>query len=60
MSDRIECAGLKVDRVLHDFIVNEALPGTGIEPAAFWDGLAAITRDLAPVNRALLHTRARL
>ncbi len=29
MPARIEVAGLQVDSVLHDFIVNEALPGTG-------------------------------
>jgi malate synthase len=55
--DRIEVGGLKVARVLHDFVVNEALPGTGVEPNAFWSGLAAIIRDMAPRNRALLDHR---
>ena len=35
MGERIATAGLKVDRKLHDFIEKEALPGTGVDPAAF-------------------------
>ena len=36
--DRIEVAGLRVAGVLHRFIVEEALPGTGVEADAFWTG----------------------
>jgi malate synthase len=57
MSARIEIAGLKVDKALHDFIVNAALPGTGVTAEAFWSGLAAILQDLAPKNAALLKKR---
>ncbi len=55
--ERIEAGGLKVVRILHDFVANEALPGTGIDPGAFWSGLATLVRDLAPRNRALLDQR---
>ncbi|WP_207181544.1 malate synthase G [Methylobacterium indicum] len=55
--DRKTIGGLSVARVLHDFVVEEALPGTGVAPEAFWNGLAGLARDLAPRNRALLETR---
>ena len=57
MNERIEKHGLLVDKALHDFIVTEAMPGTGVEPDAFWSGFAAILADLAPKNRALLAKR---
>ncbi len=55
--DRLTIGGLAVARVLHDFIAEEALPGTGISPEVFWGGLGAIVRDLTPKNRALLAKR---
>ncbi|PWJ90467.1 malate synthase [Mesorhizobium loti] len=57
MTDRIEIAGLRIARELHEFVAKEALPGTGIEADAFWNGFSAIVHDLAPKNRALLAKR---
>ncbi len=57
MGERIATAGLKVDRKLHDFIEKEALPGTGVDPAAFWEGFGAIVAELGPRNRELLAVR---
>ncbi|QPC86507.1 malate synthase G [Mesorhizobium sp. NBSH29] len=57
MTDRIDKAGLKVAANLADFIAREALPGTGIEEAAFWRGFADCSARLAPENRALLAKR---
>ncbi|MES0023547.1 MULTISPECIES: malate synthase G [unclassified Mesorhizobium] len=56
MTDRVEIAGLRIARELHDF-VGEALPGTGIAADVFWNGFSAIVHDLAPKNRALLAKR---
>ena len=51
---------LHVDAALAAFVNDEVLPGTGIEPAAFWAGFDALVRDLAPKNAALLAERDRL
>ena len=40
--------------------VSEALPGTGVTADQFWSGLAAILKDLAPKNAALLKKRDEL
>ncbi|MDD9909186.1 MAG: malate synthase G [Ahrensia sp.] len=58
--DRIDVAGLKVARQLHDFIVNEAIPGTGIEADHFWQSLSTIISELATRNAELLQRRAEL
>ncbi|MDO9380000.1 MAG: malate synthase G [Nocardioidaceae bacterium] len=60
MDQRVEVGGLRVAEELHRFVEDEALPGSGVEPAAFWDGLGAIVRDLAPRNRELLARRDEL
>ncbi|MFD6355967.1 malate synthase G [Nocardia tengchongensis] len=57
MTERIQVGGLQVAKVLHDFVENEALPGTGVDSAAFWSGAEAVINDLAPRNRALLAER---
>lgn len=48
---------LRVAAELHAFVENEALPGTGIDPAAFWGETEALIADLAPVNAQLLQRR---
>jgi malate synthase len=57
MSVYLDCSGLKVSDVLAAFVETEALPGTGLEAAQLWNGLAAILSRFAPVNRALLAKR---
>ena len=51
---------LRVAEVLHRFVEEEALPGTGLDPAAFWSGLDDLVHDLAPRNRELLARREEL
>ncbi|WP_421697049.1 malate synthase G [Ancylobacter sp.] len=55
-----DVAGLKVDSSLVDFINNEAIPGTGVDKAAFWESFAGIVRDFAPRNAELLARRDEL
>jgi len=50
-------SNLVVAEDLRTFLSEEALPGTGLSADRFWSGFAAIVRDLAPRNRALLDRR---
>ncbi|WP_087754696.1 malate synthase G [Paraburkholderia caledonica] len=52
--------GLQVAANLDQFVETEALPGTGIDSAAFWSGFDALVQELAPKNHALLAERDRL
>ena len=56
----IDKAGLRVAPPLARFIDDRVLPGTGIDPAAFWRGAAAIFAAFAPENAALLARRDEL
>ncbi|PRY25182.1 malate synthase [Aliiruegeria haliotis] len=56
----IERAGLQVATELAEFAETRLLRGTGIAAETFWEGLAALLKDLAPVNRHLLNVRAEL
>jgi malate synthase len=51
---------LQVADVLADFVERRALSGTGVDPQAFWRGLAGIVHEFGPRNRALLDFRAEL
>ncbi len=60
MTERVTIGGLQIAQVLHDFIVREALPGTGVAADRFWHGLETIIATFAPQNRALLARRDEL
>ncbi|WP_066776557.1 malate synthase G [Sphingomonas sp. CCH5-D11] len=53
-------ADLSVDDRLVAFVEQEALPGTGIAPEAFWQSAAEVFARFVPENRALLARREEL
>jgi malate synthase len=57
MTDRVSAGNLRVARVLYDFVNNEALPGTDIDPDSFWAGVDKVVTDLTPKNQDLLNRR---
>jgi malate synthase len=60
MTDRVSVGNLRVARVLYDFVNNEALPGTDIDPDSFWAGVDKVVTDLTPQNADLLARRDEL
>ena len=60
MTDRVSAGNLRVARVLYDFVNNEALPGTDIDPDSFWAGVDKVVTDLTPQNQDLLSRRDQL
>ncbi len=51
---------LTIAPLLQDFIAAEALPGTGISEAAFWDGYGGLLRRFTDRNAGLLARRDEL
>ncbi|NBQ82075.1 MAG: malate synthase G [Betaproteobacteria bacterium] len=60
MTERTPIHRLEVATGLYQFINDKVLPGTGIDPARFWEGFDAIVHDLAPKNLHLLAERDRM
>ncbi|MGM0983074.1 MAG: malate synthase G [Pseudomonadota bacterium] len=60
MTQRITRHRLQVAAELDHFINEQALPGTDVDPEAFWAGVDALFHDLTPQNRELLAERDRL
>nr|MDT0665826.1 hypothetical protein [Micromonospora sp. DSM 115978] len=60
LTARTSVGTLRVATCLYEFVESEALPGSGVEPALFWQGVEEIVNDLTPANRALLAERDRL
>ncbi len=60
MTQTLSIGGLKIAKSLHDFLVEEALPGTEIAPPLFWSKVEDLVTTLVPVNRALLAKRDNL
>jgi malate synthase len=57
MTNRVVVGNLRVAQNLYDFITDEALPGTGVDPESFWAGVNKVVTDLTPRNDELLARR---
>jgi malate synthase len=53
----IDLPGYTIDRALHDFLLAEVLPGTGVDPKRFFLGLADLMDRFTPRLRSHLETR---
>lgn len=60
MQNYITRGRLQVAEQLDDFINQQAMPGTGVQPDAFWQGAEALFSEFVPQNRALLEKREQL
>ena len=59
-TQRIQKGSFAIDKILYDFIENEALPLSNVSSDEFWAGFEAIVKDLTPKNKALLARRDEL
>ena len=60
MGGMIDKSGLQVAGALAAFIDRQVLPGTGLEPDAFWTGASRLFAAFTPENRALLAARDKM
>ncbi len=51
---------LTIDEDLLNFINNEAIPGTDIDPKVFWNSFDEVVHKLAPKNRELIQKREKI
>ncbi len=57
---RVYAHGLQVAEVLYRLVEDEMVPGTGVSADSFWASMAAILKELTPINKALLKRRDEL
>lgn len=60
MTTYIQKGALKIEPVLHQFLTQEALPGTEVTEADFWTGFEKVVAEFTPINKALLAKRDEL
>lgn len=60
MENYVQVGELKVALELFTFINEEALPGSEVNPDAFWSGFEKLINDLTPKNRQLLVKRDKI
>ncbi len=54
---KIDLGGIKVNQDLYEFVNNEVIPGTDIDPESFWQKFEKSVEYLAPINKSLLKIR---
>ena len=59
-TNRIQKGSLAIDKILFDFIENEALPVAGLDSNTYWQNFEQVVLDLTPKNKALLARRDEL
>jgi malate synthase len=57
MQTAVKIDRIAIDPLLYDFVMREALPGTGIAAQSFWPAFAGMVGRFAPRNAALLAKR---
>jgi len=57
MTQRIQKGELSIAKELYDLVVNEVVPGTGVDPENYWVQFENVLADLMPKNKALLAKR---
>jgi malate synthase len=60
MSATVSVDQIKIDKVLYDFVNEEAVPGSGIDAQRFWQGFAALVAAKSGRNAQLLQRRDEL
>lgn len=60
MTDRIRKGELEIAKELYDLVVNDIIPGTGVDGDAFWAAFEKVAVELTPKNKALLAKRDEL
>ena len=60
MTERVQRGELAIAKELYDFIVNQALAGTGVSADDYWAKFEAVVANLTPKNKALLAKRDEL
>ena len=56
----VEIDDLKIAASLHAFVTEEALPGSGVVPDRFWEGLCSLVHAMTPRCERLLMAREQL
>ena len=51
MGERVQAEETEIASDLHRFLVDEALPGSGVDEPQFWLGLSRLVRNFSGQNR---------